>query len=74
MLFWLLRLSTVKLASIPGMVEMEDIELTPGEYGYRVHPIDWSKMVDIVEKENNLATLSRNFQQPRNRYFIDDNC
>ena len=47
------------------MAEIEDIQLTPRDYGYRVNPIGWPELVDIVEKENSLAKLSRNVQQQK---------
>ena len=40
------------------MVEMGGIEQTPGNYGYRVDPIGWLKLVDIIEKENNPEIFS----------------
>jgi hypothetical protein len=61
--------SFVNRAAIQRMAEIETIELTPRDYGYRVDPISWSELVDIVEKENNLAKLSRNVQQQK-EYMI----
>jgi Protein of unknown function (DUF3605) len=61
--------SFVNRAAIQRMAKIEDIELTPRDYGYRVDPIGWPELVDIVEKENNLAKLSRNVQQQK-EYMI----
>ena len=61
--------SFVNRAAIQRMAETEVVELTPRDYGYRVDPIYWAELVDIVENENNLAKLSRNVQQQK-EYII----
>jgi hypothetical protein len=58
--------SFVNRAKVQRMAETECIDLIPRTYGYRTEPINWEELVDIVEKENNLAKLSRSVQQQRN--------
>lgn len=61
--------SFVNRAKVQRMAETECIDLIPRTYGYRTEPINWEELVDIVEKENNLAKLSRSVQQQK-EYMI----
>ena len=47
----------------------DDIVLPHREYGYRSEPLTWDELVSIVDKEKNLAKLSRSVQQ-QTEYII----
>jgi hypothetical protein len=47
------------------MAQTEDIQVTEREYGYRTEPLVWPELIDIIDKEQNLAKLSRSVQQQK---------
>lgn len=47
------------------MTQVQDVEIPPREYGYRTEPLEWPELVDIIDKEKNLAKLSRSVQQQK---------
>ena len=62
-------IAVVNRAEIQRMAETEDILVPPREYGYRAEPFVWPELIGIIEKENNLAKLSRSIQQQK-EYLI----
>lgn len=50
---------------IVKMTQLEDVEIPPREYGYRTEPLEWPELIDIIDKEKNLAKLSRSVQQQK---------
>lgn len=47
----------------------DDIVLPYREYGYRSEPLTWDELIQIVDKEDNLAKLSRSVEQQK-EYII----
>jgi len=58
-------LSTSSFASTasPGMTHDYPSNLPQREYGYRIEPFTWPELIQIIDKENNLAKLSRSVPQ-----------
>lgn len=52
-------------AEIATLPDLDKIEVQPRKYGYRREAMTWEDLKDIVEKEKNLAKLSRNLTQQR---------
>ena len=44
---------------------IDTVMLPYREYGYRSEPFTWDELIQIIEKEKNLAKLSRSIQQER---------
>lgn len=59
----------VNRADIRRMAAIEDIQVPPRDYGYRIEPFVWPELIQIIEKEQNLAKLSRSIQQQK-EYMI----
>lgn len=52
-------------ADIRKMAETEEVKIQGREYGYRTEPLMWPELIDIIDKEQNLAKLSRSVQQQK---------